>query len=212
MDQAPQAPSDADAAWREAFEVPPDELDAPGMWSDPNFSLSKSASIGTGKEEGHGEKRSRRLPAARLSRRCLKTKEEKKATKKSGKKKREKVGCWRCCSKKSAVASKWKGSVAASLLCLRCVLGDARFKLVACARDLVQGFPWKAKLMERKSEERIGRRARKDGCKERKNLRARTPFFFKSIDRLFLLFGPRLRCRERVLNGHGDAKCEKRSD
>lgn len=44
MDQ--QAP-DADAAWREAFDVPPDdELDAPGMWSDPNFSLSKSASIG----------------------------------------------------------------------------------------------------------------------------------------------------------------------
>ena len=36
-----------DESWREAFpEVPTDELDAPGMWSDPNFSLSKSANIG----------------------------------------------------------------------------------------------------------------------------------------------------------------------
>ena len=34
-------------SWREAFpEVPTNELDAPGLWSDPNFSLSKSASIG----------------------------------------------------------------------------------------------------------------------------------------------------------------------
>jgi hypothetical protein len=34
-------------SWREAFpEVPTNEFDAPGLWSDPNFSLSKSASIG----------------------------------------------------------------------------------------------------------------------------------------------------------------------
>ena len=37
----------AEESWREAFpEVPTDELDAPGLWSDPNFSLSKSANIG----------------------------------------------------------------------------------------------------------------------------------------------------------------------
>ena len=37
----------ASETWRETFpEVPADELDAPGMWSDPNFSLSKSANIG----------------------------------------------------------------------------------------------------------------------------------------------------------------------
>jgi hypothetical protein len=46
--QAPPPAANADeAAWREAFpDVPVDELDAPGMWSDPNFSLSKSANIG----------------------------------------------------------------------------------------------------------------------------------------------------------------------
>lgn len=38
---------DDQLGWREAFpDVPTDELDAPGMWSDPNFSLSKSANIG----------------------------------------------------------------------------------------------------------------------------------------------------------------------
>lgn len=50
----PPPSANASEAWREAFpEVPVDELDAPGMWSDPNFSLSKSANIG---EFGAGER------------------------------------------------------------------------------------------------------------------------------------------------------------
>ena len=48
----------AEESWREAFpEVPTDELDAPGMWSDPNFSLSKSANIGKSWELERGKER-----------------------------------------------------------------------------------------------------------------------------------------------------------
>lgn len=62
-----QAKTMADESWREAFpEVPTDELDAPGMWSDPNFSLSKSANIGESGEGGVRERiervESRQLP------------------------------------------------------------------------------------------------------------------------------------------------------
>jgi len=55
-------------SWREAFpEVPTNELDAPGLWSDPNFSLSKSASIGKfwRKERERNKKIGLQLPSSR---------------------------------------------------------------------------------------------------------------------------------------------------
>lgn len=131
MDQAPQAPTDADAAWREAFEVPPDELDAPGMWSDPNFSLSKSASIGTKRRgEGHWLKRARRRrQRLALSRGLMPPKKKKK---KSGTKKKSRlfVGMGMGLARANDVASE---GMPLRLLPFRCVQQITKFKSAAWA-------------------------------------------------------------------------------
>ena len=80
----------AEESWREAFpEVPTDELDAPdgsGMWSDPNFSLSKSANIGKCLEKGGRGRESRR--SCHQSSRGIRRRKEKSVGSEEKKKKR----------------------------------------------------------------------------------------------------------------------------